>query len=541
MNLRKELAVFLKNHSCEPFKVMHALMNKNRMGGFHLVNLQLTTNGRLELSRKKNKVVTNKKDIALLGKGVEGIAFVGCIDTNCKKMVVIKAAKSGLKLEYSILKSVFKLCPHIPVPYMISSCAKEEMLYQEYASGGDLLTAITKYNDVMTEDHIRMIIFQVLVTLMTIQKKVPSFKHNDMHLKNVLLDVSFKTSGSIKYGNFYVPNTGLRALVGDFGFAHTSTHHNPKVVSKEFARDFGIAPNSHKMYDAHLFLNALYIELSKYRKFTEALGFLTSVMPRHYLGAETQSVKNSRLRYGLPHSDFPTFTRLLFNKYFQPFHKVRTNFTNSVNVNSPPKLVLPPSKPPKPKSPSPTKPKSPSPTKPNVNKKVSDDCGKKAQPKTGVGAQKLTTKEMVSLIKRRGHKVPKGDPSREELCAVIKEHGLVVTPNAPKPKPIKIPSPKPVPSPKPAPIEALKIKDFLASQNVIVEKPKPAPMVAVPFLSQAKLWQLYTKQLTEDIYDTLPKNGEYQNRMNLAGKKARETVKNMQKRGEQAPPYYAKK
>jgi len=533
MNLGKELAVFLKNHSCEPFKVMHALMNKNRMGGFHLVNLQITTNGRLELSRKKNKVVTNRKDIALLGKGVEGIAFVGCIDANCKKMVVIKAAKGGLKLEYSILKSVFKLCPHIPIPYMVTTCAKEEMMYQEYASGGDLLTAITKYNDVITEDHIRMIIFQILVTLMTIQKKVPSFKHNDMHLKNVLLDVSFKTSGSIKYGNFYVPNTGLRALVGDFGFAHTSTHHNPKVVSKEFARDYGIAPNSHKMYDAHLFLNALYIELSKYRKFTEALGFLTSVIPLHYLGAETQSIKNSRMRYGMNHSDFPTFTRLLFNKYFQPFHKVRTNFTNSINVNSPPKMVLPPSKP-KPKTPSPNKKvKSPSPNKkvktPSPVKKISDDCGKKAQPKTGVGAQKLTTKEMIALIKRRGHAVPKGDPSREELCAVIKEHGLVVTPNAPKPKPVPVP----------VPIEAMKIKNFLASQNVVVEKPKPVPAaLAVTGLSNAKLWQLYQKKITEEIYDAMPKNGEYQNRMNKASSEAYKRVKNLKAQGVTAPQYY---
>ena len=531
MNLTKELAVFLKNHSCEPYKVMHALMNKNKMGGFHLVNLQLTTNGKIELSRKKNKIVTNRKDIALLGKGVEGIAFVGCIDNDCKKMVVIKAAKDGLKQEYSILKSVFKLCPHIPIPYMVSSCAKEEMLYQEYASGGDLLTAITKYHNVMTDDHIRLIIFQILVTLMTIQKKVSSFKHNDMHLKNVLLDVSFKTSGSTKYGNFYVPNTGLRALIGDFGFAHTTTYQNPKVISKEFARDYGIAPNSHKMYDAHLFLNALYIELSKYSKFTEALGFLTSVIPSHYLGSESRSVKNSRLRYGIPHSDFPTFTRLLFNKYFQPFQKIRTNFINSVNINSPLRIVLPPAKPinrPKPKSPT------PSPKKNNTNKNVSDDCGKKAQPKTGVGAQKLTTKEMIALIKRRGHKVPKGDPSREELCAVIKEHGLVVTPNGPKP--VKVPSPKPA-----APIEALKIKNFLASQNVVVEKPKPAPMVAASFLSQAKLWQLYTKKLTENIYNTMPKNGEYQNRMNAAGKKASNTVKNMKKRGEEAPPYYTKK
>jgi hypothetical protein len=150
---------------------------------------------------------------------------------------------------------------------------------------------------------------------------------------------------------------------------------------------------------------------------------------------------------------------------------------------------------------------------------------------SGVGAQKLTTQQMIELIKRRGHQVPKGQPSRQELCAVIQEHKLKVTPEA---RPAPTPAPV-IPSAAPA-----GIKNFLASQNVVVEKPAPAP-VAVPHLSEAKLWQLYQKKLAEEIYNTMPKNGEYQNRMDEASKKAREKVKDMQKRGEKAPAYYAKK
>ena len=138
---------------------------------------------------------------------------------------------------------------------------------------------------------------------------------------------------------------------------------------------------------------------------------------------------------------------------------------------------------------------------------------------------------MIELIKRRGHQVPKGQPSRQELCAVIQEHKLKVTPEA---RPAPTPAPV-IPSAAPA-----GIKNFLASQNVVVEKPAPAP-VAVPHLSEAKLWQLYQKKLAEEIYNTMPKNGEYQNRMDEASKKAREKVKDMQKRGEKAPAYYAKK
>jgi hypothetical protein len=532
MNFSRELANFLKNKACKPYEVMHALMNNKRMGGFHLVDIQLTNNGRLGLVSKKNKKVTNRKNIAVLGKGAEGVAFVGCVDKECKKMVVIKSAHSGLKLEYNIMKKIFKYSPHVVTPYMFVKCEREEMLYQEYANGGDLLDVITKYHSIISPTHMKTIIFQILVTLATIQKKVPSFKHNDMHLKNVLLDLGFKTTGSIKYGTSFVPNIGLRALINDYGFANTASVPNPKVVSKQYANDFGIAPDSHKMYDAHLFLNALYIELVKYPEFSEALGFIASAVPSKYLGIETTNVLSSRLRYGMSHGDFPSFLKLLYNPYFREFKKERTNFTNSVNMNSPVnvlKMLQRPQKPPSPpkpapnKPPSPPKPKPPSPPKPGP--KMSDECGKKAQPVTGVGAQKLTTQEMVDLIKRRGKQVPKGKPSREELCAVIKEHGLTVTPKA-----------KAAP---PAPVEAVKIKNFIASQGVVVEKPA-ATASAVPFLSEKKLWDLHTKKLTNEIYETIPKNGEYENRMNQARDKAIKAVRNMKARGEAAPPYYKK-
>ena len=553
--MNQELKVFLKNHACQPYKVMHALMNNKRMGGFHLVDIQLTNNGRLGLKQRTNKKITNRKNIAVLGKGAEGVVFVGCIDNQCKKIVAIKTAHDGLKLEYNIISKVFKLSPHIPRPYLHVKCEKEELMYQEYANGGDLLSAIKKYHKIINPIHIKTIIFQVLVTLMTLQKKIPSFKHNDMHLKNILLDLSFKTSGSIKYGTFFVPNIGLRAVINDYGFAHMTGLPNPKVVSKQYAYDFGIAPDSHKMYDVHFFMNALYLDLSAYPEFLEALSFVMSVVPAHYLGAETSHVSNSRLRYGVSHGDFPTFSRLLFHPYFKEFQKPRTNFTNSVNMNSPvnvPKIVLPRAKsPPKPKPASPPKPKPKTPSPPKKAEKY--DCGKKAQPSSGFGAQKLTTQEMIELLRSLGHKLPPSDKrDRQTLCDLIQSHGIVIKqsminklkkpptpPKAKSPSPAPPPAPLKAPSPPPAPVpEVVKIKNFLASQNVIVEKPKVA---AVAGLSNVKLWQLHKKKLTENIYDTMPKEGEYQNMMNEASSKAHKQIKNMKARGEPAPPYYAKK
>jgi hypothetical protein len=466
-------------------------MNNNKMGGFHLVDIELTKNGTLGLRTKRNKKITDQKGIAQLGKGAEGLAFIGCIDDKCEKMIVIKSASGGLKLEYRIMKIIYKLSPHIVTPYMFVKC-RYELLYQEYANGGDFLGIIRKYHHMIKPIHIKTIVFQVLITLMNIQKEFPSFKHNDLHLGNILVDLAYKKSGTTQYDNFYVPNIGLRALINDYGFATMDSVPNPKVVTKQYAKNYGIAPDSHKMFDAHMFLNALYLDVKRYPEFSEVVKFLTSVIPAHYFGNETTHIINSRLRYDMSHSDFPTFLRLLYHPYFSEFKKERTNVV-------------------KPKA------------------KVSDECGKKAQPVTGIGAQKLTTQEMIDLIKRRGHRVPTGKPSREELCAVIKEHSLVVTP---KQKVAAAPSPV---AAAPVTLEAAKIKNFIASQNVIVEKPAP-----VPFLSNQKLWQLYTKKLTEQIYDTIPKNGEYENRMNQARDKAMKVVKEMKAKGEAPPPYYKK-
>jgi hypothetical protein len=144
---------------------------------------------------------------------------------------------------------------------------------------------------------------------------------------------------------------------------------------------------------------------------------------------------------------------------------------------------------------------------------------------------------MGNLIKRRGHQIPKGKATREELCAIIKEHGLVVTPPT-VPKPVVAPAPAPV-----APVaEVAKIKNFIASQNVVVEKPKESPkLVVVPHLPEKKLWELYTKKLTNEIYETIPKNGEYENRMNQARSKAMKVVRDMKAKGDPAPAHYIKK
>jgi hypothetical protein len=204
---------------------------------------------------------------------------------------------------------------------------------------------------------------------------------------------------------------------------------------------------------------------------------------------------------------------------------------------------------------SPPKPKVKTPSPPKKVEKY--DCGKKAQPSTGFGAQKLTTQEMIDLLKSLGHTLPPSDKrDRKTLCDLIQSHGIIIKQNminklkkpapAPAPPPVKAKTPPPPPLVKaktpPPPVDVAKIKNFIASQNVVVEKPKEAPKpAAVTGLSDAKLWQLYQKKLAENIYNTLPKEGEYQDRMDKASSEAYKRVKNMKARGEPAPAYFGKK
>jgi hypothetical protein len=166
---------------------------------------------------------------------------------------------------------------------------------------------------------------------------------------------------------------------------------------------------------------------------------------------------------------------------------------------------------------------------------VSDACGKRAKPKGGVGAEKLTIDEMIKLIKDAGHKVP-ADKSRESLCGIIKMHKL----NA---EPLVVPKPAPAPAPV-APVVAAQapagLKAFIKAQNVEVIK-APEERKPVPGLPDKKLWQLQWQKLRNKFYNNMPKNGEYQNRMNKAGDLASKVIDDKKKAGEKPEPYYMPK
>jgi hypothetical protein len=554
----------LSTSMCEPEKVLFTLANNKGYGGFHLTHVVLQGTV-LSTETRKNIVPALKQGIAKLGEGVEGIAFIGCLDTKCERMVVIKVARNSLKNEYAILKKISPLSLHVPAAYFYVRCKNRDMMYQEYANGGDLIGFLTKYRTVVQDVHLKTIVFQILWTLYTIQKSVPSFRHNDLHLGNVLLDFNGRAEGGTKYAvgsqMYTVPSVGVRALISDFGWSDMKGAKNRNITA-DTCQSYGICRDSSKLYDAHFFLNSMLFSLNNMHR-PSVTGRLEKFIfdvfggSQSYMVRESNKIHDYRLRPDANHSGLMSLEAMLAHPYFSSFRKGLS-----------PK-ILPPAKSPKKKTP--PKPKTPPAPAPAPASKHSG-CGKRARPVGGVGAERLTTKEMLELIVSKGHAVPK-DKSRESLCAVIKQHKL----NAPSPV-RKVPSPKPVVVKKKSPkkLTTKEMLNLIARKGHVVSNdnlyalikkyglnaptplPPPAPVVRVPtppapVAAQAPAslkafikaqgvtviqptnehaWKMKRRKLQEELYDKMNKfNGStYQNRMNAAGLEAAKMIREMRKK-----------
>jgi hypothetical protein len=126
---------------------------------------------------------------------------------------------------------------------------------------------------------------KVLKTLITIQKKFPSFRHNDLYKENV-----------------------FNEKMGDFGLASMSGLRNPVVVSGVFEESHGIGNKTSSKYDAHLFLNSIYVASDTPKKIKK---IIERIYPSDYLGHDTDKIKNYRLRYSMDHSKLPSSKKIL--------------------------------------------------------------------------------------------------------------------------------------------------------------------------------------------------------------------------------------
>ena len=266
---------------------------------------------------------TIRPGMARLASGQQGVVFLASTDRAGKHKIIIKVspkdkafslANQAARVEYNIQKALYKVAPrHIPKPIKffdqdrfipvsefknrrtdVFDYKKQMVMYTEYAHGGTLKSWLRKMGDRVTDKVMADLIRQVISTLKKIHTKYPEFRHNDLHLGNILVDDTGKK---------------VRYLLTDFGLSRLTRRGSNPVINAGSYRSSGITNATSYKYDAHYFLNALDSEITRGLPQTES--FLGRMLQGSYRGANTNKVSAYRLRNGASNEGLPSFTEIL--------------------------------------------------------------------------------------------------------------------------------------------------------------------------------------------------------------------------------------
>ena len=291
---------------------------------------------------------TIRPGMARLASGQQGVVFLASTDPAGKRKIIIKvspsdksysAANQSARVEFNIQKAVYKVAPrHIPKPIKffdqqlfvpisaftnrrtdVFNYKKQMVMYTEYAHGGTLKSWLRKMGDRVTDKVMADLIRQVIGTLKKIHTKYPEFRHNDMHLGNILVDDTGKK---------------VRYLITDFGLSRLKKHGSNPVINAGSYRSSGISNSTSYKYDAHYFLNALDSEIRRGLPQTEA--FLSRMLPGSYRGANTNKVTAYRLKNGVSNADLPSFADILRDPFLsgKPARGVRAASFTSPSIGA---------------------------------------------------------------------------------------------------------------------------------------------------------------------------------------------------------------
>ena len=266
---------------------------------------------------------TIRPGMARLAAGQQGVVFLASTDRSGKHKIIIKvspkdkafsAANQAARVEYNIQKALYKIAPrHIPKPIKffdqekfipvsefknrrtdVFDYKKQMVMYTEYAHGGTLKSWLRKMGDRVTDKVMADMIRQIISTLKKIHAKYPEFRHNDLHLGNILVDDTGKK---------------VRYLLTDFGLSRLTKRGSNPVINAGSYRSSGITNATSYKYDLHYFLNALDSEITRGLPQTES--FLGRMLQGSYRGANTNKVSAYRLRNGASNEGLPSFADIL--------------------------------------------------------------------------------------------------------------------------------------------------------------------------------------------------------------------------------------
>lgn len=244
-----------------------------------------------------NTITINK----LIGEGEYGKIYKA--KNKNGRIVVIKNSDKNLQTERNIAKKLEGF--NVPLVYGYRQLLISEFIngvtFKEYIRGG-------QRKDLKAMAH------RVISNLEKIHEKMPTFRHHDLHLDNIMV----------------LPGAKVKIL--DFGLSTLRGIKNPNI--KNLKNDYGIFTESFFMYDAHLFLNSLYLE-------GVLKGVIESLLPKEYLTQDSEYVKNYRLRADVDHGEvLKDFT---YKKILEKLKPKTQNVLKSI-LNVKPKAQGPPKK-----------------------------------------------------------------------------------------------------------------------------------------------------------------------------------------------------
>ncbi len=191
----------------------------------------------------------------------------------------------------------------------LEKCGKDQffdtanVLVSEWVNGGDLLDMLRKEGHKLSLMEWKVIIFQIIFTLAVIQKKYPSFRHNDLKANNILMEITNKNSSdaafAYEYDNqiFHVPDVGMQIRFWDFDFATIPNIINNQKVMADYTSAANIDETPNRYYDVHYFFISLLNFFPNLEKTAdiELRLFIEKVLPRCFRSHPYVHSKHKRL------------------------------------------------------------------------------------------------------------------------------------------------------------------------------------------------------------------------------------------------------
>lgn len=199
------------------------------------------------------------------------------------------------------------------------------VIISEWADGGDLLDFIRRNKNKINHKQWKVIFFQVIFILSSIQQHYPNFRHNDLKPNNILIQNNFSKKKFIIYSlenyEFKVPNIGIQLKISDFDFSCIDGEVDNIKMNSKYVRKAKISKTKNRYYDLHFFLNFLINPsicpdlLDENYSSTEIISFIDDILPKKL----RKSYENNKCRliynieYKLP------FDILIENDFFSEF------------------------------------------------------------------------------------------------------------------------------------------------------------------------------------------------------------------------------